>query len=254
MQVYTVKKSRKEFICNKCGQPIIKGSSYIWWQHMHSPEVRWHAAHGHPRPSDLASSDKVARYCTVQEQVEDAMSALSNDANADNVEELVQGLAQAMREGAEEIRSVGEEYTEAADNMESAFPNGSSVIDEIREKADTCEAWADNLESAADTVEAIDTDAFACDTCDGSGTVECESCSGAGDYDCDTCNGTGAVEPGDDGDTDCRVCDGTGRVECSDCEGTGELDCPDCDGTGDNLQSIIDEAQTAVDEAMSETL
>lgn len=229
MRVYFVTKSRKQWRCHKCGSAIEKGDSYRWWQHMHERETRRCLKCGPPRPSDLATGDKMQRALAAQEQIEDAMADVAAATTVDEFNTALEQLKSVCEEAATEIRQVGEEYEEAASNMETAFPNGSSVIDEIREKSETCNTWADALDSIDLDITAED-----CDTCSGSGMVEC-----------DTCHSTGEV-PGEDDDPS--------DVQCDDCGGAGEIQCPDCDGTGSNLKEAIDTAQSNVDDANSETI
>lgn len=226
MRVYTVKKSRKVWRCHKCGATINVGDSYRWWQHMHSPETRRCWKCGPPRASDLTSSDKLQRVLSAQENVEDVAGQLSQAGDKDTFDSMLEDLKSAVQEAAEEVRSVGEEYSGSADNMEQAFPNGSSVIDEIRDKASTCESWADNLDNAASELESVEVE-------------DCDECDGTGHVDCSTCGGDGQGEPNE-------PCDG--------CNGDGQVDCETCDGTGIKLQDALDSVQQIIDDAMSETI
>lgn len=228
MRIYEVKKARKEWPCSKCGKTIEKGQPYRWWQHMHAPVTARCMGCGYPRPSELASSDKLAAVLSAQEAVEDAMADVSNAADKDSFDSALEALKSAVSEAAEQIREAGEGYGESADNMEQAFPNGSSVIDDIREKADTCGTWADNLESAASELESVEVE-------------DCDTCQGDGHVDCPTCNGEGS-DP-DNPDEDCPQCNGECQVECE-----------ECDGDGYNLQASIDSVQSIIDDAMSETI
>jgi hypothetical protein len=142
------------------------------------------------------------------------------NATADELENSVSELVTALNSAAEDVRAVGEEYGEAADNMEQAFPNGSSVIDEIREKGETCETWADNLDTCVSTLEGLDVD------------IECTACGGTGQIECDS------DEDGSDVTSD----------------GSGMCDCEECNGEGNTLGELKEQIQEAVDEAMSERL
>lgn len=228
MKIYEVKRARREWRCSKCGKTISRGQPYRWWQHRDAPVTARCMECGYPRASELASSDKLASVLAAQESVEDAMADVINAADKDSFDSALETLKSTVQEAAEQIREAGEGYSESADNMEAVFTSGSTVIDDIRQKADTCSTWADNLESAASELESIEVED--CSTCDGTGYVDCE-----------TCDGTGQ-DPDDDDE------------QCMDCEGDGQVECPDCDGDGYNLQAAIDAVQSAIDDAMSDTI
>jgi hypothetical protein len=146
--------------CGKCGTKIKKGDPYIWWKFMHSGKsVR--CLNHYPRQSELTQSDKLSRAYAVGESIEDAVAevtkALPLAQEAVEVTEAlriaVSDLADALTEGADEARSVGEEYGESADNIEQAF-SSSSTADECREKADSLEEYASALENV-DGAEAL---------------------------------------------------------------------------------------------------
>jgi hypothetical protein len=240
MKVKLIKKSLKPFRCSKCSKEIPAGSAYHYWQHMRSPITRWCMACGMPKSSDLASSDKVQRYCLVTETVEAAASNMQG-ADVDSVMDLIQELVSAMDEGVSTLRELSEEYNESADNMEQVFTNGSSVIDEIRETADTCETWADNLDVARQTLEGITLEDYQCD------------CDDSHEIDCDECGGDGTIE--DDGtDADSLYPRGASEIDCETCNGTGKVGCDVCDGTGVKLYEMLCVVQAAVVDGMCETL
>lgn len=57
MNVTKVNKSRKEYICDKCGEVIPKGSSYIWWKIIMGRYIRWHEYHGRPTEKDFIEEE-----------------------------------------------------------------------------------------------------------------------------------------------------------------------------------------------------
>jgi hypothetical protein len=240
MRVKQIKKSMKPFRCSKCGKEIPAGSSYRYWQHMRMPITRWCMDCGAPKESDLASSDKVQRYCKVREDIEKAASD-AQGASVDDVMDLIQELVSAMDTGVEELRALSEEYNTSADNMETVFPNGSSVIDDVRQTADTCETWADNLDNARQELEGITLEDYQCD-CDDEHEVDCDECGGEGDNEYDGTEGD-SIYPRE-----------TVMIECETCNGTGRVGCDVCDGTGVKLDDMLQAIQDAVDEGMSETL
>jgi hypothetical protein len=240
MKVKLIKKSLKPFRCSKCGKEIPAGSVYRYWQHMRSPITRWCMDCGVPKESDLASSEKVQRYCKVREDIEKAASD-AQGASVDDVMDLIQELVSAMDTGVEELRALSEEYNTSADNMEGAFPNGSSVIDDVRQTADTCETWADNLDDARQTLEGITIDDYQCD-CDDNHEIDCDECDGEGTIE-DAGTDADSLYPRDAVEIDCETCNGTGKVGCE-----------ECDGTGVKLDEMLQAIQEAVDDGMSETL
>lgn len=252
MKVSQIKKSMKPFRCSKCGKEIPAGSSYRYWQHMKSPITRWCMACGMPKASDLASSDKVQRYLKLTEDIESAAGAVQ-EASVDDVMDLIQGLVVVMDSSVGELRSLSDEYNTSADNMETVFTSGSSVIDGIRESADTCSTWADNLDVARQTLDSLTLEDYQCE-CDDDHEVKCDVCDGDGHVKCDAEGCNGRIDDSDLSQPICQTCHGTGTIQCDDCGGTGKIQCDDCDGTGVKLSELLEAVQEAVDEGMSETL
>jgi len=135
--------------CGKCGKGIDKGERYHKAYPYYGPKdgiVRCTGC-GHPRPSEITSSDKLSRIYAVQEQLDD----WTGEASVDGLEDLRSQIEEARSE----LEEVSSEYNESADNMEEYF-SGSSQVDEIREKADEVESWSqqlDDVESAIDEAE-----------------------------------------------------------------------------------------------------
>jgi hypothetical protein len=101
------------------------------------------------RESDKTTSPHLATIYAGQENAEDALGAMGDEATLSDIAEAVRGYAEALREAQES-------YTESADNMESGFGHETYMSAEIREKADACEQCADTVESAADDIESMD--------------------------------------------------------------------------------------------------
>lgn len=142
-KVTVVKKTRQEYIDALTGQTIPAGSQvYAWALYMGPRKV----SVKHPKQSDLTSSDKLATIYRAEETI-----AEQAPGEPESVEDA-ETFADTVEEQAGEIRTTGEEYGESADNMESAFPNGSYKIDELREKADAAETMATELEEAAESI------------------------------------------------------------------------------------------------------
>ena len=125
---------------------IKKGDTYYYWQLYKGPKQM---SLNRPRPSQLTGSDKLSRVYAAVESVEDSLESRDRDE-----------VVEALNDAADEVREVAEEYGESADNMESAFPNGSPTIEECREKQENLEAFADELEGAASDIENLDLSDF----------------------------------------------------------------------------------------------
>lgn len=103
----------------------------------------------------MTQSDKLSRIYGAQESLEDAISNFAGAESFDQLTSECEALADALESAADEAREVSNEYNDSADNIEQAFPGGSSTIDECREKAEQCELWADSLEQAAQEVRGV---------------------------------------------------------------------------------------------------
>ena len=110
------------------------------------PEIR--CKNCRPRPSELTTSDKLARLYAQQEDIDDVLKTVSPTL------EFLNKLLETLDFAIGEVEEVEEEYSISADNMEEYFP-GSYQVDEIRDKADACAEWRDELENVKDEVEAL---------------------------------------------------------------------------------------------------
>lgn len=150
-RVHQKKKNRggkHEYRCVRCGGMIEPGDHYYEWSFRYGGTHRQHLRHGAPRASQLTQSKMGGAYAA-QEALEDALSEWRPAVAEDDSLPTAEDIKDALNSAAEEIRQVGEEYGESADNMESAFPYGSPTIDECREKQEALNAVADALEQAA---------------------------------------------------------------------------------------------------------
>lgn len=150
MKVNRVKKARKDHgHCGKCGTAIRKGDSYWYIEPRFGPrKLRCSSGDCNFRMSDMVSSDKLQRIWLARENIEDKVKECR-----DNMSEVasegwpawLEELADTIQESAEEIREVGIEYEESAQNVDEYFP-GSQQVDDIQDKADRCEEMADQLD------------------------------------------------------------------------------------------------------------
>jgi hypothetical protein len=113
--------------CERCSDGIKSGERVYTWSFFRQP-ARWqHTTHGYPKQSQLTQS----KMTTVYEAVEDA--DLSGAETTEDLQAVLQTVAESVRE-------VAEEYERSAEAMGEA---GS----EMQERAGELESWADELES-----------------------------------------------------------------------------------------------------------
>jgi len=140
-RVTLVQHARKENACGRCGRTIWVDDPYRWAK----PRVH-RAAAGRKlvrcmspgcafRQSDLTTS-KMAGVYSAQESLADAMLG----------EFTPNDLLNSLQEAAEEVRGVGEEYREGAENIEQGFGHETEQSMEMAEKAEALETYATGLE------------------------------------------------------------------------------------------------------------
>lgn len=134
-RVHHVKKARQD------NPAVKKGESYYWWKFRYAGK-RYSATR--PRPSQLTQSDKLSRYYEAQETIEDL------DAQGD-----IQAITEILDFAANEVRQIGEEYQESADNIREYF-EGSETADECEEKAYQCETTADSIDEVISSLEDLE--------------------------------------------------------------------------------------------------
>jgi len=128
----------RELRCQSCGKPIEVGQPYKWF--------KMKSAYGGVKKSYHPDCEIPASHRTTSRmgQVWDAQTAAASDLSS---AEDLDGIREALQGFAAEVRQVGEEYTESADNMESGFGHATYQSDELRERGEALEAWADELEN-----------------------------------------------------------------------------------------------------------
>lgn len=131
-RVNVVEKSRKPVKCGRCGDTVPAGGSYRSIKPRYgSKKIRCMKPSCAFRPTDLSS----AKSARIEEVIEDATVALDAAGNYDEIQAILQEVADVARE-------VADEYQEASDNWA-----GGNGHEEFQEKADTCGSFADDLES-----------------------------------------------------------------------------------------------------------
>lgn len=151
-RVYTKtanKGAKKARNCTRCHQPIEAGQKFYQWcpraTRSGSGYNRFrHVACGSPRQSELYPFNKLAPLWDAQADADGEITLVSVD-ERDHASAL-EAIKATVQTVADAARSVGEEYGESADNIESGFGHETYQSSELREKADALEAWADELE------------------------------------------------------------------------------------------------------------
>jgi hypothetical protein len=137
-QTHTVKAAQKAQRCNTCGQPIEVGQSYKWF--------KMKLARGgvkksyHPGCNIPPSHRTTSRMGQIWDAQEVASNGIFGAESLADIEAELQSFAEA-------VRSVGEEYTESADNIESGFGHETFQSTELRERGEALDSWADDLEN-----------------------------------------------------------------------------------------------------------
>ena len=132
-------KARKEYICDKCHQPILKGTQYVQCMEFMRNPTRRHETCGY-KPSETVSSEHLQNLYAAQEDIQAAI--ITRDP-----EQIVEAVDSAKSTADDESSS----YQESADNKEEYFPGSS---DEIQEKVEACDNWSSELDSALDELNA----------------------------------------------------------------------------------------------------
>jgi len=144
-KVHKVRKSSagKEYICVKCRKPIVAGQEYFHWTKYRSATQQQHVDCGYPRRSQLSNSKMGPLW--------DEVDAFTPDGH-----ESADDLQSALADIANVANDVAAEYSEAADNIESASGSGALTSEACRTVAEELESWASDLENwepTADTEE-----------------------------------------------------------------------------------------------------
>lgn len=184
-------KAAKDYVCEKCDEPIKKGDQYLSYKvGFRSRYVHRRHVGCRPRPSELESSMLAEAYAAI-EGAEDAIG------DAESVEDVVE----AVHSAAEGFDSVAQQYEDAYEQV----PNYDleERANQLRDAQGEIESWEPEHdgECAECTEGSVD-----CDECGGTGQVECD------EPECPDCNGDGMVE--------CPDCEG-GQVDCDECGGSG---------------------------------
>lgn len=125
--------------CQVCHTPIQVGDPYKWAKPRYRGKVVV-CSKCQITPS-MVSSSKMTTIYEAQYSVSKEIAEASD----------IDTIASSLESFAEEVRGVGQEYQESADNQREYFPD-SSVADDNEEKAQQLDSWADELSDTADTI------------------------------------------------------------------------------------------------------
>ena len=170
----------KTLTCEGCRHPIEKGTRYQWFKvGFRSRHV--HAYHATCRISDAArASGKMATVYSAVEGLREGIYSLPFE-SGDDAADLISSIESALETAADEWRSVGDEYREAAE----ASPTGYVFGVDYNETADTFDSAADSLinwspDETEPDYDACEEEHHADDAEEGveRGSTDCEECMG----------------------------------------------------------------------------
>ena len=150
----------KTLTCAGCRQPIEKGTKYAWFKvgfrsrFVHTYHV------GCSIPDSVRESSMMSGVMAARETAQADIAAYTDPAT------LVADIESTLESCAEEWRSVGEQYAEAADAMGAAGEPMQEVADSIETAADELTSWQpDEDEPDPDHDDGHDGEQADCDEC-----------------------------------------------------------------------------------------
>lgn len=219
--------------CERCQKPIKPGDGYRWWankmRHMRGSvrRIRCMDSTCTPRPSEMKPG-RTGQIMRIGEDFEEAMNVNETWTEASDFTSLAESTAEQMRE-------IGQELADGADNLEEGFGHETSQSAELRERAERINSAADELEQ----VDIPEPDDHECEHCDG-GTVEWDE---GDEAECLDCGATVTIRDSD-GVYTCEKCGHDAAIEPRACE--------ECGATGRDLNAWREAAITALEDAWSE--
>jgi methyl-accepting chemotaxis protein len=142
--VHSVKKARKpQGRCGSCGKDIEVGQGYRYIAPRYGPKKKRHLSCPAFKPSELTSNDKMAALLAALEDGEEELGAWTPAEDEPNLDDL-QGILQNI---AEHIREAAEMWTESAENIEQGFGHATWQSEEFEETASEVESFADEVEN-----------------------------------------------------------------------------------------------------------
>lgn len=168
----------KTLTCEGCRQPIVKGSRYQWFKvGFRSRYV--HAYHTTCRIDDSSrASGKMATVYGANQALREAVEALSFSAGGD-AGDVISEIESALETAADDWRSVGDEYREAAEASATGYIFGvdyNEAADTFDAAADTLTSWSpDDDEPDYEDCDNIDHDPEADEPIE-RGSADCDGC------------------------------------------------------------------------------
>ena len=136
-RIYHTKRSQKDLTCEKCRQPIPKGTPYLYFYVGFRSKYK-HTRHDScaPRNSERESSMKSGAYAAI-EAAEDSLRALDPEtAEASEVEEIVSEAASALQETIDQYREADESWGGGG------YTQSAEIADEIEASQQDLEGWS----------------------------------------------------------------------------------------------------------------
>ena len=149
-RVETHKATKKAHKCTRCSEPITLGQEYYTWASgFRMPNIYQHKSHGYPRPSQTTGNEKLKSLFSAYEGFEDSVKD-HLDGSSDVDREAVVSALESLEE---DVRSVGDDYQESAENIEDGFGHSTSVSEEMQEHAEECQEAATEIEQVKDALQ-----------------------------------------------------------------------------------------------------
>ena len=134
-RVTTVKKARKEWKCDKCGDAIHKGDPHCWWEFNFGPKViRCSKSECQPKPADLTQSAYFQELYDIQAFIFTGGTAEDLTAEKDDI--------------VDRLSTLRDEQEEKRDNMPEQLQD--SEVGELLQQR------YDELDEAVSSLEAVD--------------------------------------------------------------------------------------------------
>jgi len=134
--------------CQKCGNPIEKGTSYVWFKNRLSPRLKFHnTPECRPSAADRESNPKRAAWIQASEDLQTAKSYPEDPSTA----------AEHLRSAMANVEDVIEQIEESLSNWSGTnFETGEMAMS-FESSRDYLQDWLNDAESAASELEGMET-------------------------------------------------------------------------------------------------
>lgn len=144
--------------CGKCGDKILPGTQYLWWQFkgQKGKNVRCTKSACRPRASDLTQG-RIGQVYAITEAVEDACEQFRRDGDFESFQSEIESQCS-------EIESLADEFQSGFDNMPEGLQQGDTG-QMIEQRVEALNEYKDELENAISGVDWPDADECSHDGC-----------------------------------------------------------------------------------------